>query len=360
MDLVRPLALAGIRPAVSSPAGSPPRFSRLVSEQVAWADPWEEPEAFIAGLARWAAAQTAPPSLFYEEDRDLVAISRHRAALEPLFRFLLPPAEVIEDLTDKARFAGYADRLGLPTPPARLLAPGERAAGLPYPLVVKPLTRRGFDRWQRVSGGAKAALLHGPDELAPYADAGIELLAQEAILGPETRIESYHVYVDEGGAVVADFTGRKIRTRPEHNGFSTALELTAADDVRALGRSLVERMELVGVSKLDFKRRENGKLALLEVNPRFNLWHHLGAVAGVNLPALVHADLTGAKRPAIARPRAGASWCFHIQDLLAAREQGVPLRQWLRFASSADAMSTWAWNDPLPFLRGVLWQRVRR
>jgi predicted ATP-grasp superfamily ATP-dependent carboligase len=359
MDLVRPLALAGLRPAVSAPDRSPPRYSRLVSEHIAWADPWEEPETFIAGLAAWARTQTAPPSLFYEEDRDLVAISRHRELLSPLFRFLLPPAEVVEDLADKSRFAAYAERLRLPTPPARLLPPGERSAGLPYPIVVKPLTRRGFDRWQQISGGAKAAVLHSAEQLAPYADAGIELLAQEAVLGPETRIESYHAYVDATGSVVADFTGRKIRTRPEHNGFSTALELTDAGDVRVLGRSLVETMELVGVSKLDFKRRDDGPLALLEVNPRFNLWHHLGAVAGVNLPALVHADLTGAKRPAIANARAGATWCFHVQDLLAAREQGVPLSRWLRFAAGADAMSTWAWSDPAPFLRGVLWQKVR-
>ena len=42
---------------------------------------------------------------------------------------------------------------------------------------------------------------------------------------------------------------------------------------------------LRGVAKLDFKRTAAGELVLLEVNPRFNLWHLPGAVAGVNLPA---------------------------------------------------------------------------
>jgi predicted ATP-grasp superfamily ATP-dependent carboligase len=360
MDLVRPLALADVRVAVCAPPGSPQRFSRATAEVVSWADPWSEPEALVAHLLDWAAGRDRPVPLFYEEDRDLVAISRARDRLAGRFAFILPPAGLVEDLVDKARFAVLSERLALPTPRSRRLAPGERRVDLPYPVVVKPLTRRGFDRWQAVAGGAKATLLSDESQLAPYADAAIELLAQEAVLGPESRIESYHVYVDTSGAVAAEFTGRKIRTRPEHNGFSTALELTAADDVARIGRELVERIGLVGVAKLDFKRRDDGSLALLEVNPRFNLWHHLGAVAGVNLPALVHADLTGGPRPAVRTARAGATWCFHLYDALAAREQGVPLRRWLRFAASADAMSTFSWTDPLPFVRGVLGNRLRR
>ena len=43
------------------------------------------------------------------------------------------------------------------------------------------------------------------------------------------------------------------------------------------------RLGLKGLVKLDFKRADDETLHLLEVNPRFSLWHHLGAVAGVNL-----------------------------------------------------------------------------
>jgi hypothetical protein len=70
---------------------------------------------------------------------------------------------------------------------------------------------------------------------------------------------------------------------------------------------LVDALEwLTGGAKLDFKSAPDGRLLLLEINPRFNLWHHLGAVAGVNLPALVYADLVGLPRPATRPARAGA------------------------------------------------------
>jgi len=126
---------------------------------------------------------------------------------------------------------------------------------------------------------------------------GQDVLAQELVPGPETRIESYHVYVDRSGTIAGEFTGRKIRTLPATCGHSTALEISDAADVRAEGRALAEKLDLRGVAKFDFKRGPDGRLHLLEINPRFNLWHHLGAAAGVNLPAMVYADLTGLPRP---------------------------------------------------------------
>jgi D-aspartate ligase len=50
---------------------------------------------------------------------------------------------------------------------------------------------------------------------------------------------------------------------------------------------VLARLGVRGVAKLDIKRDDRGRLHLLEINPRSNLWHDPGAVAGVNLPAMV-------------------------------------------------------------------------
>jgi hypothetical protein len=156
-------------------------------------------------------------------------------------------------------------------------------------------------------------------------------LVQEFVHGSEARIESYHCYVDQEGRVAGEFTGRKIRTYPMRFGHTTALEITEAADVRRLGRDIVERLGISGVAKLDFKRDMQGQLRLLEINPRFTLWHHPAAIAGVNIPALVYADLTGRPRPAPARLRAGLRWCRPWKDFPAAREGG-------RIARIVDAL----------------------
>ena len=106
---------------------------------------------------------------------------------------------------------------------------------------MKPVTRH-HGNWKPIAR-AKVVQCDTAQELAalrPRLDeAGVEVFVQELVPGPETLIESYHVYVDEEGAVVGEFTGKKIRTYPEHNGYSTALVTTDAPDSTELGREIV-------------------------------------------------------------------------------------------------------------------------
>jgi predicted ATP-grasp superfamily ATP-dependent carboligase len=188
-------------------------------------------------------------------------------------------------------------------------------------------------------------------------------MAQELVPGGETAIESYNVYVNDAGAIVGEFAGRKIRTHPLTFGDSTALEVTDAADVLALGQRIVKRLKLRGVAKLDLKRAPDGSLRLLEINPRFTLWHHLGACAGVNLAALVYRDLTGLPHPPRAAARAGTRWCKPWSDIRAARASGISLVRWIPWALSCDALSAFAWDDPMPLLGAGLstWmERVAR
>ncbi|HLB55415.1 MAG TPA: hypothetical protein VJK71_09935, partial [Gemmatimonadales bacterium] len=215
IDLVRPLGLAGIRVAVMAPPGDPARYSRFTRELVEWVDPWDQPEGMVEALLRFGEAQAQPPVLFYEGDPDLLLVSRCRARLATAFRFVVPDQELVEDLVDKARFQQLAARHRLPVPPARHCVPaGEPVPadlGLEFPVVVKPLTRRG-ESWRPVVGGVKALQvdsLEALERLWPrFATAGLEILVQTLIPGPESNIESYHVYVDGSGTVVGEFTGK--------------------------------------------------------------------------------------------------------------------------------------------------------
>jgi D-aspartate ligase len=233
---------------------------------------------------------------------------------------------------------------------------------LAFPVVIKPLTR--LERWNETFGLRKAIEVENPDALRALwpqlLDAGIDLLAQELIGGPEARIESYHCYVDNSGGIAGEFTGRKIRTYPVSYGHTTALEITDAADVRELGRSIVERLGLSGVAKLDLKRDAGGTLHLLEINPRFTLWHHPAAVAGVNIPALVYADLTGTPRPAAASATPGVRWCRAWKDFPAARASGVSLLAWLPWTLGCEAKSALSWNDPMPVMRSALHRLMAR
>ena len=361
MDLLRPLALAEIPCAVVSRPGVPSLYSRYALSRLAWDDYSGDTERLLDALVGFGTAQPEPPVLFYQEDGQTLLISRHRERLAKAFRFVVADTDLVEDLLDKARFQTLAARHELPVPTARRFDPAKiepAHLGLRFPLILKPLTR--LDRWNDALGSRKALCAENLETLRalwPQLSAlGLELLAQEFVHGSEARIESYHCYVDQQGRIAGEFTGRKIRTYPLRFGHTTALEITDAADVRGQGRNIVERLSLSGVAKLDFKRDMQGNLRLLEINPRFTLWHHPGALAGVNIPALVYADLTGSPRPAPARLKAGLRWCRPWKDFPAAREAGEPLLAWARWTIGCQAKSTLSFDDPLPFLRATLYR----
>jgi CelD/BcsL family acetyltransferase involved in cellulose biosynthesis len=297
-DLLRPLATAGIRCAVVTRPGVASLYSRFAQSRLPWDDFAGNVEELIEQLVAFGKAQSSPPVLFYQEDAQLILISRHREQLARAFRFVVPDATLVEDLLDKARFQTLAKRRGLPVP--------------------------------------------------------TDLSAQAFNAGAHAQIETYHCYVDAGGGIAGEFTGRIIRAYPDALSHTSALEITDAADVLQRGRAVVERLGLKGVAKFDFKRDRDGGLHLVRVTPRFTCWHNAGAVAGVNIPALVFADLTGTPRPDAERARAGVRWCRVATDFAAARDAGIAPTQWLRFVLRCEAKSGLSWDDPAASIRASL------
>lgn len=364
MDLLRPIAGAGIACSVVARPGAPSLYSRFAQSRLHW-DAAQDPERRIEALLRFGMSQSEQPVLFYEQDEHLQFISRHRERLARAFRFVIADATLVEDLLDKGRFAALAKQHGLPVPAALQFHPANTEPAeldLNYPVIIKPLNRAG--RWDETFGLRKALAAESAEVLRQLwpqlRDVNIALLAQELVPGAEAQIESYHCYVDGRGAIAGEFTGQKIRTFPVTYGHTTALEITDVADLRARGRAIVERLGLTGVAKLDFKRDRAGKLHLLEINPRFTLWHHAGAAAGVNIPALVYADLTGTPRPRSARAKAGVRWCNMLKDFPAARQSGVPLVTWLPWVLGCEAKSAFSVADPMPVIGAALHRLAAR
>jgi D-aspartate ligase len=344
--------------------------SRYVKQTLFTPDPAIDPTGVVRELVQFGRAQRERPVLYFGGDFDLLMVSRHRDALSPWFRFHLPPAEMVENLVDKTRFAALAARLGLPTPPTHVIELGTATRDLKlaqwshFPCILKPSLR---DHWfgqslndQQIGLTQKAIRVESKAELAALLPAlekvPSDFILQALIEGGEERIVSYHAYVREG-AVIADFTGRKVRTTPRSYGFSSYVEITSEDRVRQLGREVLEVLGFNGVVKLDFKEDPHGAaLHLLEANPRFNLWHHPGAIAGVNLPLLVYRDLLepGSVQADAVRARPGVRWMSAALDLSAFsqyRAAGeVSALSWLFDFASAEIVEDLCWRDPLPGL----------
>lgn len=363
LDVAYPLRQAGISVTVVQQPTEPTRFSRT---RIDWVPRPPQAAGLVPALLDVARRAPAPVVLFVQGDRDLQQVSRERDRLYEAVSFVLPAPDVVEVLLDKERFQVQASDRGLPVPPGGAVATdgdGREVRGLTGPFLVKPTRRRegaepdGF-------AGSKAAVVADHAELrgllAHVRAVYDRVLVQQLVAGSEANVESYHVYVHADGTIRGAFTGRKLRTAPAAFGYSTALVTTDAPDVAALGQRVMEAFDVRGFAKIDVKRDADGRLWLFEVNARCTLWHHLGAAAGCNLPALAFdavAGLPAPSRPITARP--GVAWSRQPRDLLVARADGVELARYLTWLARCEAVAGLRISDPWPFVRGSLLPAAR-
>lgn len=368
MDLIRPLGLAGIRTIAAGPTGPETAWSKYSIGSIRLPELWHSDEEAVDSLVRYGRSRDDRPTIIYQKDPAVLLLSRYRETLGEFYRMLLPPAETVEMLVDKMTFHAEATRRGLPVP-ATLFVTGpdtvEQASDLRFPVIVKPVLRdQTEENWAPVAAGAKAVMCTTIQELRTLVNRPelrrMRVVVQEYIIGAEPSLVSYHALVAPEGHTVGEFTGRKIRTHPKEFGQSTSVEITDEPDVAALGRRVLDSFAFHGIAKVDMKRDRDGTLHVLEVNPRFNLWHHPGAVAGVNLPAAVHRYLVEGKVDPLPPARPGVRWVQVWGDGRAARQRGVPLSQWLVSVGRADARRAFHWDDPGSIVGALAWGMMKR
>jgi D-aspartate ligase len=366
---------------VTSSGDSPVVHSRHCTRKHVIAPPSDERRA-LADLEALGRVLVGRPPLFYGTDAMLLLISRNRSALERHFRFRLPPAALIEDLVDKARFGELARRTALPVPETltsdevRSARDIEQTVGLPC--LFKPSVHIGWFQARAEHGLSphKAVVASTPEELeekfAEVRSHSSSFVVQRYVRGDEDQIYSYHAYLGAGSRPLGEFSGRKLRTYPKHAGVSTFLTLVKDSEVIDLGRDVAQRLELVGPVKIDFKRDSvTGQTFLLEVNPRFTLWNHLGTANGVNLPLIAYLDLMGEPVQTPADFGTDVRWLSFGNDLRAylrdyRPRDNLPLVKWLQSLTGPMIYDIFAWDDPLPFAKNAalfsraFLQRIRK
>jgi len=373
IDIVRALGLAGIPAIIASlERDTPAMASRYCAGTIAL-PPGAGRDAIVETLVRagrWLALEYgAPVPLFYDNDDRLALVQDYRAALEAHFALLLNHPPLADALLDKARFQRLAEAYALPVP-RRI--DWQALDEEPGPVLVKPKTRTGWERSavraQLFGGVGKARLFACGREARDdrlVSQLAAELTFQEYVPGDDASIWSFHGFAAPGGQVLEWFIGRKIRTYPALTGDSSYLRLARDADLERLGREIAARLRLAGVFKMDFKRHAaSGRFYLLEINTRFNLWHHLGAKNGVNLPRVAYEYLRFARRPSHVPARLVYRWLSFHYDRLAAREAKLGVAPWLwSLIQAPKVYAIFSWRDPAPFVRfwrGRLKQRLRR
>lgn len=364
INLVRALGLAGIPVVVASPEDRTPAMASRYCAGRLILPPLAQREAVVEALLHagecLAGAAAARVPLFYGNDDYLAIVQDYRAALSRWFAFVLNDAALDAALIDKSLFQALAERRGLPVPRRLDWASLDAWEG---PVLVKPKSKIGWDdsdvyRRLFASAGKARIFENGRAALAhPLAAALADRLAfQEYLPGTDRSLWSFHGFAARDGELLEWFVGRKIRTYPALTGDSSYLELARDPAISALGREVAMRLPLKGVFKIDLKRSTvTGKLYVLEVNTRHNLWHYMGARNGVNLARVAYDYLACGTRPVHAEATTAYRWlCLHrdykaYRHLSAHGELGCGRWLW-SLLEARKVYDLFSWSDPAPFV----------
>jgi predicted ATP-grasp superfamily ATP-dependent carboligase len=181
---------------------------------------------------------------------------------------------------------------------------------------------------------------------ARFSDLDARVLVQEWIDGGEEDLSIFGSYCAEGGEVVAAFTARKRLQYPALAGTGIVVEAVPQPDLYEPSTRLLRAAAFRGISEIEYKRdRRDGRLYLIEINPRHWDQHGLGTKVGVNLSEALYRDSTGQDRRFMTQTAghrlwiAEAEYARHVARCLTGR---APVRD-LRFVLGPS--HTWALFD---------------
>lgn len=326
-------------------------------------------------VARWTdeLARLAPSVVVPCGDVGVELLATRRVDLRALGHL---PAEgddaFLLAMLDKQSTYELADAAGVERPATRAVDTVEQACAaageLGYPCGLKPQVSHAFSL---LGTGCKGFVVRDDGELraclGPLLDAGARMLVTEVVPGPDDAYCSYYGYVDAAGRELLHYTKRKLRQHPVRFGSGTYHLSENVPDAATLGRQFFASAGLRGLGNVEFKRDErDGRLRLIECNPRLTAAAELVRRSGVDLTEMVYAGALGRAQPAGPVEHGRYQW-LPLQDLRALagyrREGTLTTRSWARSLVGRQTLPVFALSDPGPSMaQGVLTARraVRR
>ncbi len=272
-------------------SSSVPTFSSHWCSQKFVAPSYEQQtEAFFAYLEQ-ALEHTGAQVLLTSSDGTLEAIRQHREQLEQRVHIALAKEPALGIALNKEQTLEIATRLGIGVPQGvnvgsvNDVSAALREIGLPA--VVKPI-----ESWlwgEQKSARLICKLVTTPDE-AKYAveeltELGGSTLFQQFLSGKREAVS----FLYANGEVYARFAQWAKRTQPPLGGTSVFRQSIAVPaDIGNQAERLVREIGLEGYSEVEFRRDNEGKPYLMEINPRLSASVEVAVRAGVDFPYLLY------------------------------------------------------------------------
>lgn len=265
-------------------ASAPALHSRACSVAFRYPNPLTNLDGFIAAVN----AHAGPGSVVFTfSDQTTLALSRHRSSLASGIKLLMPSAETVETVFNKARFADIAEGLGIQVPESISSAGAypDDAERFGYPVVLKPRFNCFWHFGRGVSASTSVAF-NRKDAVAAFGRlrelSGESPLVQKWIPGREYGATA----VCRDGEILSLSAHRRLRSLSSFGGASTAkVTIKVPTAFQDVVERIIRHFSWTGPAMFEFKGEE-GSFTLLEMNGRFWGSLPLAVIAGTDFPLL--------------------------------------------------------------------------
>jgi len=266
-------------------------------------DPDAAPDAWLDFMLELAGTQTDTAVLIPSSDKFVTAIARNAGVLGK--HFVLSPGVAVQGLlADKQSQYRLAAAHGMPMPTTRQVTSIEEvmkfASEASFPCLVKPLH---FREWQRFDAehpllGAKVAVAENAEQLAQNyrlaSQVNPHVILQEIIQGPDTSKRVFLACYDAEGKRIGHAMFRELRCDPVGFGPASVSEPVSDPETDAICDAFLRSIRYSGICEIEMKwDSRDGKVKLIEANPRLSGGGDAAPYDGVDLCWLHYLDLIG-------------------------------------------------------------------
>ena len=308
---VRSLLRRGVRATCFDSNRQQPGFRSVYGHAHACPDPDTDPEAWVDFMIQLAGKMGGKPVLIPSADQFVSAIADHADRLAGYY--ILSPGVALHGLlaTKQTQYE-LAAKHGMPLPRTRFVRSAEDieafANNAEFPCLLKPIH---FREWQRFPSEhplsyAKVAIaetsLQLLDSWRLASAINPNVIAQEIIQGPDTDKRVYLACYDSRSSRIGNAMFSELRCNPMRFGPASVTEPVLDPETDQVCDGFLRSVGYVGICEIEMKRdTRDGRVKMIEVNPRLTGGGDAAPYAGVDLCWLHYLDLIG-KNPTPVAP----------------------------------------------------------
>jgi predicted ATP-grasp superfamily ATP-dependent carboligase len=307
-----------------------------------------------------AAAMGEKPVLIAAADIFVAAIGRYAHVLSEHFIFSESGCILQAELTTKERQYALAREYGLPSPQSAYVQTEEELKEFcdhaRFPVLLKPRSHREWESLpvdnplrgrKTVSAATREQLISHYGRVSTLVP---QAVAQEEIVGPDSAKYCYLSVYSRDGHRLGACVVQELRAYPLLYGCATLVEPVVDEEIDRVCNEFLLSLGFVGLCEIELKRDvRDGRLLLIEVNPRCSGTGDCARYTGVETGYLHFLDLIGQKPPPVVATKFGFRHMMLVNDLTAFPkylDQGLMgWRDWIHSFRGPIEFFDFDWRD---------------